>query len=100
MSDGTIAEADSSPLVAISAVVLQHHPVYAKVINSLLPAQYWYLELSSPGPTSLYWDSSASRAEQIACQQIIPDALGPRFKLPKVQDSRIRVCDGRNKRAL
>jgi len=100
MSDGTIAGADSSPLIAISVVVLQHHPVYAKVINSSLPAQYWYLELSFPGPTSLYGDSSASCTEQIACQQIIPDTLGPRFKLPKVQDSRICVRDGRNKHTL
>lgn len=32
MSDGTITGADSSPLITISVVVLQHHPVYTKVI--------------------------------------------------------------------
>lgn len=100
MSDGTITGADSSPLIAISVVVLQHHPVYAKVILFLLPAQYRYIEQSFLGPTSLCRDSSTGGIEQIACQQIVSDTLGPRFKLPKVQDARIRVYDGRNKCAL
>jgi len=53
MSDGTIAGADSSPLIAISVVVLQHHPVYAKVILFLLPAQHRYIEQNFLGSTSL-----------------------------------------------
>jgi hypothetical protein len=100
MSDGTIAGADSSPLIAISVVVLQHHPVYAKVIPFLLPARYRYIEQNSQGHASLCGDCSAGGIEQIACQQIVSDTPGPCFKLPKVQDARIRVYDGRNKRAL
>jgi hypothetical protein len=100
MSDGTIAGADSSPLIAISVVVLQYHPVYAKVILFLLPAQYRYIEQNFLGPTSLCRDSSTGSIEQIACQQIVSDTLGARFKLPKVQDARICVYYGCNKRAL